>query len=116
MVQHQGGTGTTTGIQDEFDDLLVSNIELTTDDESDDNYTLMFNRKRKEQFLQLNARATQELAQVPLGSPRSAVSTRTRLPSSRSTCRASGTTPSTATGTSRRACSAGDSATSSSEK
>lgn len=51
-------------MQDEYDDLLISNIELTTDVESDDNYCLMFVRKKKEAFLSLNDRAKQELAQV----------------------------------------------------
>jgi hypothetical protein len=57
MVQDQGGTGTNSLIQDEYDDLLISNIELTTDNESDDNYCLMFNRKKKEAFLTLNSQA-----------------------------------------------------------
>ena len=51
-------------IQDEFDDNVLSNIELTTDVDSDDNYCLMFVRKKKEAFLTLNARAQQQLAQV----------------------------------------------------
>lgn len=51
-------------MQDEYDDLLISNIELTTDVESDDNYCLMFVRKKKEAFLTLNDRAKQELNQV----------------------------------------------------
>jgi hypothetical protein len=42
----------------------VSNIELTTDVESDDNYALMFVRQKKEAFLTLNDRAKQELSQV----------------------------------------------------
>jgi hypothetical protein len=53
-------------IQDEYDDLLISNIELTTDDEKDDNYCLMFVRKKKEAFLTLNDKARQELTQVSL--------------------------------------------------
>ncbi len=45
---------------------MISNIELTTDDESDDNYCLMFVRKKKEAFLTLNDRAKQEIKQVSL--------------------------------------------------
>jgi len=43
---------------------MISNMELTTDDENDDNYSLMFVRKKKEAFLTLNSRAQQELGQV----------------------------------------------------
>ena len=68
-----------------YDDLLISNIELTTDDESDDNYCLMFNRKKKEAFLTLNARAQQELGQVPSYSDSYTTPTPTRPPSSTNT-------------------------------
>lgn len=34
-------------MQDEYDDSVISNIELTTDDEADDNYCLMFVRQKK---------------------------------------------------------------------
>jgi hypothetical protein len=102
--------------QDEFDDLLISNIELTTDVEGDDNYCLMFNRKKKEQFLSINGKAQQELSQVQPVIARSTPSTVTRRPTSTSTWQANATTARTGTGTSRRACSAGASATSSSEK
>ena len=64
MVQDQIRAGTFHSTQDEYDDLVVSNIELTTDVESDDNYALMFVRKKKEAFLTLNDRARQDLSQV----------------------------------------------------
>ena len=51
-------------MQDEYDDEVMSNIELTTTDYSDDNYTLMFLRSKKENFLQLNDRAFGELTSV----------------------------------------------------
>ena len=64
MVQDQGGKGKDGLSQDEFDDNMISNMELTTDDENDENYSLMFVRSKKEAFLTLNARAQQELGQV----------------------------------------------------
>jgi hypothetical protein len=64
VVQDQGGKGKDDLSQDEFDDNMISNMELTTDDENDENYSLMFVRSKKEAFLTLNARAQQELGQV----------------------------------------------------
>jgi hypothetical protein len=64
LVQDQGRAGIFHFTQDEYDDLLISNIELTTDVESDDNYCLMFVRKKKEAFLALNDKAKQDLSQV----------------------------------------------------
>ena len=45
---------------------MISNIELTTDNEDDDNYNLMFVRNKKESFLTLNSKAQQELSQVSI--------------------------------------------------
>lgn len=64
MVQNQGGTGIITNIQDEYDDLVISNIELTTSDEADDNYCLMFVRNKQERFLTLNDKAKSDIAMV----------------------------------------------------
>lgn len=85
MVQDQVRTGINSTMQDEYDDLLISNIELTTDVESDDNYCLMFVRKKKEAFLTLNDRAKQEINQVRLGPFRSATSLAMRPATSIST-------------------------------
>jgi hypothetical protein len=57
---------------------MISNIELTSDDESDENYSLMFVRKKKEHFLVPNARATQDMITVRPHLPRSATSWPTR--------------------------------------
>lgn len=43
---------------------MISNMELTTDNEHDENYSLMFVRKKKEAFLTPNSKAFQEVGQV----------------------------------------------------
>lgn len=42
---------------------MISNIELTSDVESDENYNLMFNRKKKETFLTLSPKVLAEINQ-----------------------------------------------------
>ena len=116
MVQDQVRTGINSTIKDEYDDLLISNIELTSDVESDENYCLMFVRKKKEAFLTLNDRAKQELSQVTPDPFRSAASSAMRPPTSISTLLERGTTASIGTGTCRRAHSLGVSATCCSER
>jgi len=104
-------------IQNEWEDNMISNMELTTDNEEDENYTLMFARQKKENFLTLNSKAQQEMEQVPSFSLRSTTSSAPITPPITSTniSPARETIPSTGTGTSRRASLDGLSATSSSE-
>lgn len=45
---------------------MISNIELTTTDEKDPNYTIVFTRKKKESFLALTDKAKPELKKVLL--------------------------------------------------
>ena len=66
MVQHQGRKGNDLLRQDEFDDRMISNIELTTDSEQDENYSLMFVRNKREIFLAPNSKAQQEVGQVSI--------------------------------------------------
>ena len=96
---------------------MISNMELTSDNEEDENYNLMFVRRKKENFLTLNSKAQQEMEQVPSFSPRSTLSSAPITPpvTSTNTSPARETIPSTDTGTFRRASSDGLSATSSSE-
>ena len=90
---------------------MISNMELTSEKEDDDNYSLLYLRKKRENFLTLNSKAQQEVAQVPSPPSSSARWSATRPTSSTSTSLANVTTPSTGTGTSRRESSAGLSAT-----
>ena len=45
---------------------MISNIELTTTDDNDENYTPMFVRNKQENFLYLNSQAKQGLSKVLL--------------------------------------------------
>lgn len=116
VVQDQVRTGINSPMQDEYDDLLISNIELTTDVESDDNYCLMFVRKKKETFLTLNDRAKQELNQVTSDPFRLEASLVMRPHSLISTLLERGITALTGTGICRRAHSLGVLATCCSER
>lgn len=102
LVQNQIREGKHPSTQDEYDDLVISNIELTTSDESDDNYNLMFVRSKKENFLTLNDRARSEISSVNICSIRSTASFRIASTISTNILSASETTPSTETGTSTR--------------
>ena len=43
---------------------MIANIELTSDNEHDENYNLIFGRQKKETFLTPNSKALQEIGQV----------------------------------------------------
>ena len=116
MVQNQRRKSIDISIKDEYDDLMISNIELTTDDESDDNYSLMFVRKKKESFLTLNSRAQQEISQVTLFPFSFPPSTKTPKNTLINMCLENVITPSTDSGTSKKACLDGVSVISFSEK
>jgi hypothetical protein len=107
LVQHQRRKSTSPNTKDEYDDTVISNIELTTDDEADDNYCLMFVRQKKEAFLTLNSRATDDIQRViipPISSTRSIA---IPLPSLISIWQARETTLSIVSGTFKRECSDG---------
>lgn len=43
---------------------MISNIELTSDDDNDENYAIVFKKERKERFLTLGEKPKQEIKLV----------------------------------------------------
>jgi len=86
---------------------VISNIELTTDDEADDNYCLMFVRQKKEAFLTLNSRASDDIQRVTIDQISSTTSTATLLSSSINISQEKEITLSTENGTFKKECSDG---------
>ena len=103
-------------IQDEYDDLMISNIELTSMDDKDDNYTPMFTRSKQETFLAFNSKAKEQIRQVLLPTFRENLSTLTVSSSSMNTNWANAITLSTDIGICSVASSDGPLATCSLEK
>ena len=116
MVQNQGRTSKAHPTQDEYDDLMISNIELTTTDDNDENYTPMFVRSKQENFLYMNNQAKQSIQQVLNVSHRPMLQFKTPSNISITSWQASATTPSIATGTYSEESWDGESPTSSLDK
>ena len=95
---------------------MISNIELTTTDDNDENYTPMFVRNKQENFLYMNSQAKQSVEKVSNASHRPALHFKTPSAISTTSWQASATIPSIVTGTYSEESWAGESPTSSSDK
>ena len=95
---------------------MISNIELTTTDDNDENYTPMFVRNKQENFLYMNSQAKQSVEKVSNASHRPALHFKTPSAISTTSWQASATIPSIVTGTYSEGSWAGESPTSSSDK
>ena len=54
--------------QKDYDDMMMANIELKSQDFESPNYTVLFGRKKKESFIGFSDRHKSDLAKVGLAS------------------------------------------------